>query len=426
MATMSAVLDQHPEFVDWIAEDVDRKGRSSMGRAGLPCEVILRCGILKQLWQSDYRELEFVLADSASARRFTRINPLRPPKRSALQRCIRAVRAETWERINRALLGTAREDDIETGSKVRIDSTVTETHILKPSDSQLLYDGVRVLSRLLARGREKLGPDTFPFHDHRRSAKRKKWKIPKARMKRKVKLYRELLATTRRTLRYAGAALAAVEGRDEPWLRQWRSEVSYYRELAEAVVRQTVRRVLEGETVPAEEKVVSLFEPHTDIIRKGGRRVQYGHKVNLGSGPSGLVLDAVVEAGNPPDSARCMPMIERHSEIYGSPPEQVACDGGYASKANLAEAKAMGVRDVVFHKKKGLRATDMASSPKVYGRLRNFRAGMEAVVSYLKRCFGLRRCNWRGLEHFRAYVWSAVVTHNLWVIARHKLKVKPA
>ena len=119
-------------------------------------------------------------------------------------------------------------------------------------------------------------------------------------------------------------------------------------------------------------------------------------------------------------------MIERHSEIYGSPPEQVACDGGYASKANLAEAKAMGVRDVVFHKKKGLRATDMASSPKVYGRLRNFRAGMEAVVSYLKRCFGLRRCNWRGLEHFRAYVWSAVVTHNLWVIARHKLKVKPA
>lgn len=118
---MSAVLDQHPELVDWIAEDVDRGERSSMGRADLPCQVILRCGILKQLWQSDYRELEFVLADSASARRFTRINPLRPPKRSALQRCIRAVRAETWERINRALLGTARGDEIETGSKVRID-----------------------------------------------------------------------------------------------------------------------------------------------------------------------------------------------------------------------------------------------------------------------------------------------------------------
>ena len=425
LALMSRLLDEHPEFLEWIAADVDRGGASSVGRCGLPCEVILRCGILKHLWQSDYRELEFVLVDSVSARRFTRVDPLRSPKRSALQRCIGAVRAEVWERINRVLLGRARDDKIEAGRKVRIDSTVTETHILDPSDSQLLYDAVRVLSRLLARGREKLGPDAFPFHDHRRAAKRKKWKIPKARMKRKVKLYRELLAVVRRTLRYTDGALAAVEGREEPWLDAWRTQVAHYRDLAGAVVRQTVRRVLRGEKVPAEEKVVSLFEPHTDIIRKGGRRVQYGHKVNLGSGASGLVFDAVVEAGNPADSSRCLPMIERHAAIYGSVPEQVACDGGYASKANLAEAKALGVRDMVFHKKRGLKATDMASSPRVYGRLRNFRAGMEAVVSYLKRCFGLGRCNWRGLEHFRAYVWSAVVTHNLWMIARRKLKLKP-
>ena len=425
LALMSRLLDEHPEFLEWIAADVDRGGASSVGRCGLPCEVILRCGILKHLWQSDYRELEFVLVDSVSARRFTRVDPLRSPKRSALQRCIGAVRAEVWERINRVLLGRARDDKIEAGRKVRIDSTVTETHILDPSDSQLLYDAVRVLSRLLARGREKLGPDAFRFHDHRRAAKRKKWKIPKARMKRKVKLYRELLAVVRRTLRYADGALAAVEGREEPWLDAWRTQVAHYRDLAGAVVRQTVRRVLRGEKVPAEEKVVSLFEPHTDIIRKGGRRVQYGHKVNLGSGASGLVFDAVVEAGNPADSSRCLPMIERHAAIYGSVPEQVACDGGYASKANLAEAKALGVHDMVFHKKRGLKATDMASSPRVYGRLRNFRAGMEAVVSYLKRCFGLGRCNWRGLEHFRSYVWSAVVTHNLWVIARRKLKLKP-
>lgn len=111
--------------------------------------------------------------------------------------------------------------------------------------------------------------------------------------------------------------------------------------------------------------------------------------MNLGSGPSGLVLDAVVEAGNPPDSTRCLPMDRAVlGEIYGAPPEQVACDGGYASKANLADAKALRVRDVVFHKKKGLRATDIASSPKVYGRLSNFRAGMVTLVSYLKRRFG--------------------------------------
>ena len=426
LAAVSDLLDAHPEFLDWVAEDVAGKGASSRGRAGLPCEVILRCGILKQLWQSGYRGLEFWLADSDSGRSFTRVDPLRPPKRSALQQCIGRVRAETWERINRVLLDGARDDGIETGAKVRIDSTVTETHIAEPSDSQLLYDAVRVLSRLLARGREKLGPEVFPFHDHGRAAKRRKWKIPKARAKRKVKLYRELLAVVRRTLRYADAALAAVEGRDEPWLRQWRAEVVNCRDLTRAVVRQTVRRVLKGETVPAEEKVVSLFEPHTDIIRKGGRRVQYGHKVNLGSGASGLVLDAVVESGNPADSARCLPMIERHAEIYGSMPEQVAFDGGYASKANLAAAKALGIGDVVFHKGRGIGSGDMASSPRVYRRLRNFRAGMEAVISYLKRCFGLGRCNWQGLAHFRAYVWSAIVSHNLWVIARCKLKLKPA
>ena len=146
-------------------------------------------------------ELEFALVDSVSARRFTRVDPLR--SRSALRcsaasgpsgpRCGSGSTVSCWA-------GPA-DDKIEAGRKVRIDSTVTETHILEPSDSQLLYDAVRVLSRLLARGLEKLGPDAFRFHDHRRAAKRKKWKIPKARMKRKVKLYRELLAVVRRTLR---------------------------------------------------------------------------------------------------------------------------------------------------------------------------------------------------------------------------------
>ena len=107
LAVMSRLLDEHPEFLEWIAADVGRGVVSSVGRRGLPCEVILRCGILKHLWQSDYRELEFALVDSASARRFTRVDPLRSPKRSALQRCIGAVRGEVWERINRVLLGRA-------------------------------------------------------------------------------------------------------------------------------------------------------------------------------------------------------------------------------------------------------------------------------------------------------------------------------
>ncbi|WP_420637357.1 ISNCY family transposase [Candidatus Palauibacter sp.] len=423
---VSLILDGHPEFLDWIAAELNRGGRKSRrGRAGLACEVVLRCGILKQLWQSDYRDLEFALLDSASARHFARVDPLRPPKKSALQKTVGTVRAEVWERINRALLDTARGGRVETGRKARIDGTVTETHIPRPADNQLLRDGVRVLTRLMRRARKNLGDGAFRLHDHNRAAKRRCLTVSNGRGEDRVEAYRKLLAVVKKTLRYVPGALAAAEECGDPWAAAWREEVEHYLDLVERVIDQTERRVLGGETVPSGEKVVSLFEPHTDIIVKRGR-AQYGHKLNLSTGGSGMVLDAVVERGNPADSSRCIPMIERHAELYGEAPAQVACDGGYASKANLREAKALGVVDMVFHKKRGLDPLEMASSAGVYGRLRRFRAGMEAAISYLKRCFGLRRCNWRGLEHFRAYVWSAIVTHNLVVLARSRLKLKPA
>ncbi len=165
--------------------------------------------------------------------------------------------------------------------------------------------------------------------------------------------------------------------------------------------------------MPASQKVVSLFEPHTDIIVKGGRATEYGHKINLSSGRSGLVLDVVVEAGNPADSTRCLPMLRRHVQIYGEPPQRAAFDGGHASRTNLADAKELGVEHVVFHKKRGLEQSDMTPSAWMYGQLKRFRAGAEAGISYLKRCFGLDRCTWSGWEQFRAYVHSAVFAHNL-------------
>ncbi len=426
LADVSGQLDRHPQFLDWVAADVNGENPSSKGRAGLTCETILRAGVLMQMERWTYRELEYHLLDSSAATRFTRIDPLAPPKRSALNRCISTVRPGTWERINRVLLGVARDERIEDGSVIRIDGTVTETHIHRPSDSTLLLDSVRVLSRLLAGARKKLGREAFRFHDHERAAKRRVLAIRKARRPKRVELYRQLLATTRRTLGYVDGAFEAVEQLDEAWLANWRAKVEQYRELAEQVVSQTVRRVLEGEKVPAREKVSSLFEPHTDIVEKSGRKVQHGHKLNITSGRSGMVSDMAIEEGNPADSTRCLPMIKRSAEIYGSAPKQVACDGGYASKANLAAAKELGVRDVVFHKRRGFEVADMATTRRVYRRLRKFRAGMEAVISHLERCFGLGRCTWRGLKHFRAYAWSAVVAHNLGVMARHRLKLKPA
>ena len=170
--------------------------------------------------------------------------------------------------------------------------------------------------------------------------------------------------------------------------------------------------------MPANEKIVSIFEEHTDIIVKGSREVQYGHKLNLSTGRSGLVLDVVIEPGNPADTDRLLPMLDRHIAQYGKAPRQMAADGGYASKENLQEAKAREVEDVAFHKKRGLKVEDMAKSAWVYRKLRNFRAGIEAGISCLKRAYGLGRCTWKGLTHFKAYVWSSVVAHNLALFAR--------
>jgi transposase, IS5 family len=186
------------------------------------------------------------------------------------------------------------------------------------------------------------------------------------------------------------------------------------------VIDQTERRVLKGEKVPASEKIVSFFEDHTDIIVKGQRDTEYGHKVFLSGGASTMILGCLIIRGNPADSDQYQSLLEQHQQWYGRMPRQVTADGGFASKDNLAFAKETGVKDAVFAKKRGLSILDMAKSAWVYKKLRNFRAGIEAGISVLKRAFGLDRCTWSGWEGFTRYVWNSIVSYNLLVIARTK------
>jgi IS5 family transposase len=305
---------------------------------------------------------------------------------------------------------------------VRIDSTVSAALMHEPSDSTLLWDAVRVMTRLLRRAGRLPGTPALPWRDRRRLAKKRARAIDYSRGKtKKRQLYRELIAATqasRAELQAAAEGLAEVTGTAA---QRWRTEVAHYLPLIARVITQSERRVLQGEQVPANEKLVSLFEPHADIIVKGGRQVQYGHKLNLVTGKSGLILDVVVETGNPADAERFLPMLDRHIARAGAPPRQTAADGGYASRANLTAAKIRGVTDVAFHKKCGIAVADMVKSPWVYRRLRNFRAGIEAGISCFKRVYGAARCTWRGLDHFKAYIWSAVAAHNLVLFARLKL-----
>jgi IS5 family transposase len=389
----------------------------------LPAESVLRCALLKQYRQLSYQELAFHLSDSASFQAFARLPGNLFPKKSALQQTISCIQPETWERINRVLLEDGEAEKVERGEKVRIDSTVTETDIHAPSDSTLLWDGVRVMVRLLEAAQSMTDTPAIEFHNHRRRAKKRARAILYTRGKdKKAALYRDLIKVTTQTLGYLEQAkmILSITGSTTWQLEAWLAEVAHYMPLIRQVIDQTQRRVLQGECVPAGEKLFSLFEPHTDIIIKGARDIQYGHKLNLSSGKSGLILDVVIEEGNPADAERLLPMLERHISQYGRAPKQLAVDGGYASKDNLEKAKGCGVEDVAFHKKRGLRIEEMVKSTWVYRQLRNFRAGIEAGISCLKRAYGLSRCTWKGLAHFKSFVWSSVVAHNLALLARLK------
>jgi IS5 family transposase len=418
LKAMSVWLDDHRELSSLVAADLRRHEVKATGRQGLPAEAVLRCALLKQHRQLSYQELAFHLEDSASFRAFARLPHAWSPQKSVLHGTISAIRAETWEQINHTLLASARETKLERGRVVRLDSTVTAALMHEPSDSSLLWDAVRVMVRLLREANGWVGRAGLSWRDHRRAAKKRARAIEFTRGRPgRVQLYRELISTTRATLAYLQQAAAQLATPADGAAALWQAKVEHYRPLIERIIAQSERRVLAGQPVPASDKLVSLFEPHADIIRKG-REVAYGHKLNLTTGKSGLILDLVIEAGNPADSERLLPMLERQRALYGAPPRQAAADGSYASRDNLRRAKACGVRDMAFHKRGGLGIEDMVKSRWVYRKLRNFRAGIEADISCLKRAYGLARCTWRGLDHFQAYVWSAVVAYNLALFAR--------
>ena len=412
LKTVSDWLDGHLEVLDWVLADVQRAQLKPTGRNGMSIESILRCGILKQHRQWTYEELAFHVFDSATAAAFVRLPNGLSPTDSALQGVIGLICGETWERISQALVKDALSRRIETFKQARIDSTVTATLIHQPWDSQLLGDAERVLNRLMIEVREQ--DPAVKYTCHQRVVKQHIMAIRNCKGEEKRRgFYRKLIRIVQHTLAAVQAQIL-VQQQSETWLKR----AEHYAGLTVRVIDQAVRRVIRGEKVAASEKVVSVFEPHTDIIVKDRRDTQYGHKLNLSTGLRGMVLDVVVEEGNPADSSRLLPMIKRIGECYGKLPRQVAADAGYASSDNISAAKALGIKAVGLPKKRGMKIEEMTGSNWIYKKLKRFRAGIEGNISMLKRVFGLDRCTWRGLEHFKAYVMSAVLAYNFKVYAR--------
>lgn len=418
LSKISTWLDAHSEVLDWVEADIQRKDLKATGRTGMTIESILRAGLLLRYWQWTYEELAFHLMDSAVNDGFARLPRSLYPKASTLQGVISLIRVETWERINQLLVKGALDTKLESAKMIRIDSTVTDSPIHAPWDSSLLGDAVRVMDRLMQDAL--LCCPELDYTCHRRVVKKLVTAIrnDKGEEKRKAH-YKKLIKYTRKTLGAVESMLSSHGGWENgiDWM-VWVTQAEHYLPLVKRIIDQTERRVIKGESVPAAEKLVSLFEPHTDIIVKDKRQVQYGHKINLSSGKHGMILDVVIEQGNPADSSRLLPMIKRLNEAYGKMPNQVAADAGYAGKANVDEAKELGIKAVGLPKKRGMTVEAMTGSEWIYKKLKRFRAGIEGNISTLKRVFGLDRCTWKGLDHFKAYVMSSVLAYNLQKFAR--------
>lgn len=422
LAMVGRILEENPEVAKLVHADVIGRVSERTGRPGLSGDQVLRIALLKQIHGLSYRELEFHLQDSAAFRAFVGLALDEEPSFKTLQENVKRIQPHTWEAVHRLLIGFAREEGVERGQKVRGDTTGVEADIHEPTDSMLLWDCVRVVSRCLKRmGR--LWPSLRKhFRNHTRRAKRRAYEIKfSGRRKDRTASYRDLIRVAEWVRDQAKDVLADVGQGEAPELEGSLKRLREVLPLMDRVLDQTRRRVLGGESVPADEKIVSIFEPHTDILVKGSRDICYGHKVSLLGGASSLVLDCVIEAGNPPDATLVEKLLERHIARFGRAPRQACFDGGFASKANLQRAKELGVEDIAFHRKNGIEIAEMVRSAWVFRRLRDFRSGIEGCISTLKRAFQMDRCRWRGLASFKAYVWSCVTSFNLIVLARHRL-----
>jgi IS5 family transposase len=423
---ISRIINDNPIICSHILQDLN-KGKvvsQRSGAKGMSADQVLRCAIVKTLFEFSYEELAFHIVDSQSLRWFCRIGITEEGfKKSALNRNIKVISDQSWEMINRNLLGYANKEDIEKGRTVRTDCTCVESNIHKPRDSNQLWDCVRVLTRLIARSRDDFGLKVPGFCNHKRRAKRRMLAVINAKNKKQRKAaYVDLLKVTGNVLDYARRAVKMIQSTFvDPTQFPLYGDIEHFADLTEKVIGQTQRRVLLGQSVPAQEKVLSIFEEHTHVIVKDRRDPIFGHKICLSGGASNLILDCVILNGNPADTDLAIPMLDRQEKIYGRYPLKVSFDGGFASKDNLKLAKGRNIKDVCFAKKRGLEETDMCRSEYVYHRLRRFRAGIESGISWLKRCMGLTRCTWKGWEAFKSYVWSSIVAANLLTLARAKL-----
>jgi transposase, IS5 family len=399
------------------------------GRNSTPVEVVLRMLVVKRLYSYSYEETVERVRDSLSLRRFCRVYLNEVPVDTTLIRWANLIQPKTLEKFNERIIQLAVERKVTRGRKLRTDGTVVESNIRPPSDSRLLADGVRVLARTVVRARELLKQKVQqPFEDFTRAARQRARQIGETLRKKTEaaksagrQQYQELLEMTRKTIESARCIQKQLHQQREQKAKRLNQILETFLPHTEQVIDQTTRRILQGEQVPASEKIVSLFEEHTDIIRRGkeSRPVEYGHKVWLNEVEGGLISHYRILDGNPPDEQQWKPSLKAHLKTFHQPPQQASGDRGLYSEPNEQLAQDLGVKRVILPKRGYRSKARLKHEHKAwFEKGRHWHAGVEGRISVLKRAHDLGRCLAHGITGFQCWVGWGVIAGNLAVLGR--------
>jgi IS5 family transposase len=421
-------------FADQLLEDeqllesvyeaqANRHERSrTFGRPQTPAEVVLRMLLLKQVRNWSFEELEREVRANLVYRSFCRIGTEKVPDAKTLGRLARALGPEVIRQLHERLVALARENRVVRGRRLRVDTTVVETNIHYPTDSTLLGDGTRVLTRTMKKIERKAGGLKRRVRNRMRSVNKRvlaialasRQKGPQGEERRK-KHYRELLTLTRKIVNQARRVFAEVRTRRRADIRKLREQLATMTGRVRQVIRQAKARVFGGDTkMPG--KLVSVFETHTEIIRKGkaSKPTEFGKMVKIQEAENQIITDYQVYDERPNDSDLLVGAVQKHEECFGRTPDLVAADAGFYSSANEGSLAARGVRHIsVPNRNTKSETRRLLQKSRWFRDGQRWRTGCEGRISVLKRRHGLRRCLYRGAEGIRRWVGLGVIADNV-------------
>jgi IS5 family transposase len=420
-------LLEDDELIDSVYDAQGRRRPHSRtrGRSQTPAEIALRLLLLKHVRNWSYDTLEREVRANLVYRDFCRIGLGKAPDAKTLARIGQALGGYVLAELHRRLVELAQQKGVIQGRKMRVDTTVVETDIHYPTDSRLLGDGARVLTRTIERIAQQAGEWKRPPRNRTRSVDKRVRAIAVAGRRcdgqgeeRRRQQYRELLRLSRQILndaRRVGAEAAELEAARKSKLQPLLATLAAMSGRVRQVIRQTKKRVFEGWTqLPG--KIVSLFEPHTEIIRKGkaGKPAEFGKLVAIQEAENQIVTHYEVFDERPSDRRLLLPAVEAHERLLGRTPRLVAADAGFSSEAQERAVADKGVRWIaVPHRSTRSAARKRLEKSRWFKKAQAWRTGCEGRISVLKRRHGLARCRYRGLDGMKRWVGLGVLADNL-------------